>query len=144
MKNFIFALLLVLIHAISTEAAVVHLKSGGQVKAIKVWREKGMVVVLLNHESITSFSTNEINLRKTFPHRKKAAKPAAPSTTSAPARPANDVAAKPVVNPPPDKAGKKISLPKISTKLPEREPPKVGEGGAIRKQKKEMEQRLNE
>ncbi len=143
MKHFIFALLLVLVYSVSTEAAVVYLNKGGQIKANKVWREKGMVVVLINHESITSFSAKEINLRKTFPHRRKAVKPKVSSTVPTPLKSAGEAVTNNAA-PTTEKGGKKINLPRLSIRLPEREPPKAGEGGAIRKQKKEMEERLNE
>ena len=142
MKKLFSALALLLAWAVSAQAATVYLKDGSTIKAKRVWREKGKVVVLVNHESIASFAFSEINLKKTFPHRKKRVKRivTAPTvSTAAPAAPAPGTA--PVAQP--TKADKKISLPSLP-KLPEREIPKGAEEGAIRKQKREMAERLKE
>jgi len=141
MKIFFYAMVLVLVWAISAPAAVVYLKDGGQIRAQKVWREKGQVVVLVNHTSIASFALSEINLKKTFPLRKKKQKPVAetvviPATAGA-ATQENSAAA-------PKKNGKKMTLPRFSVKLPEREIPKGEEEGTLRKQKREMEERMKD
>jgi hypothetical protein len=142
MKKLFCILALLLVWAVSAQAATVYLKDGSTIKAKRVWREKGSVVVLVNRDSITSFTPGEVNLKKTFPPRKKRIKrivTASPASTTAPAAPVPGAA--PVAQP--AKADKKFSLPSLP-KLPEREIPKGAEEGAIRKQKREMEERLKE
>lgn len=146
MKKLGLALVLVVCWVATASAARVYLKDGSWINAKRVWREKGKVVVLVNRDSITSFSTSEVQLKKTFPPRKKRIQPVKPvaAPAAAPA-PASAPAAAPTkaVTPPP-KEGKQLTMPSPRMKLPEREPPKGGEEGTIRKQKKEMEKRLNE
>lgn len=142
MKKLGLALVLVVCWVATASAARVYLKDGSWINAQKVWREKGKVVVLINKESITTFTNAEVNLRKTFPPRKKRVKPPAAAVSGAPAAPIGTPVAQPSTQP--QKDGKKLGLPALSTKLPEREPPKAAEEGTIRKQKREMEQRLNE
>jgi len=145
MKTLFSVVVLVLFWAVSSPAAVVYLKDGGQIKAKRVWRENGKVVVLVNHESITSFASSEVNLKKTFPPRKKRVRPqkATQSPAAAPGVPATGATA---VQAPeqPAKGGKKITLPSLPNKLPERQIPAASEEGALRKQKREMEERLKE
>jgi len=69
-KKIFYAVALVLVWSVAAQAAVVYLKGGGQIKAQKVWRKKGAVVVLVNRDSITTFANSELNLKKTFPPRK--------------------------------------------------------------------------
>lgn len=140
MKRIFYAVALVLIWSLSAQATMIYLKAGGQIKAKKAWREKGKVVVLINRDSITTFDNSELNLKKTFPHHKKrhkqmkatvktpAAVPNASVTSAAPA------VAQPARN------DKKSLLPG----LPERKIPQGSEEGVLRKQKREMEQKLNE
>lgn len=136
MRKLFCAVVLLLVWSVAAQAATVYLKDGGQIKAKRVWREKGKVVVLVNRDSITSFAFSEINLKKTFPPHKKRLKRIAVTpavSTAAPAAPAAQ----------PAKVDKKISLPSLP-KLPEREIPKASEEGTIRKQKREMEERMKE
>ncbi|QOX77926.1 hypothetical protein FY034_02870 [Trichlorobacter lovleyi] len=145
MKTLFSVVVLVLLWAVSSPAAVVYLKDGGQIKAKRVWRENGKVVVLVNHESITSFASSEVNLKKTFPPRKKRVRPqkATQSPAAAPGSPATGTTA---VQAPeqPAKGGKKITLPSLPNKLPERQIPTASEEGTLRKQKREMDERLKE
>lgn len=143
MKKLFCAVALLLVWAVSAQAATVYLKDGGTIKAKRVWREKGKVVVLVNRDSITSFAYGEVNLKNTFPPRKKrvrrivtttAAPVAAPGVTVPTAAPAA----------PKVKGDKKISLPSLSNKLPERSIPQASEEGTIRKQKREMEERMKD
>ncbi len=131
MKKLGLALVLVVLWAVSASAAWVYLKDGSWINARKVWREKGKVVVLVNRDSITAFANSEVNLKKTFPHRKKRFKPVASAGVA------------PAVARPSHKDGA-IAPPDMSTRLPEREPPKADDEGVIRRQQREMEQRLNE
>lgn len=81
-------------------ARTVYLADGGIIKAQKVWQEEGRVYVLLNRDSLITFSPEEINLKKTFTKKrpsaatKAVAKSVAAPKTTAPAAPA--VAGKPV------------------------------------------------
>ncbi|MDO9081587.1 MAG: DUF5684 domain-containing protein, partial [Desulfuromonadales bacterium] len=47
---------------------------GGKIEAQKVWQEDGRVYVLLNRDSLITFSPQEINLQKTFAKKKQVAK----------------------------------------------------------------------
>ena len=145
MKKLFCAIALLLVWAVSAQASTVYLKDGGRIKAKRVWREKGKVVVLLNRDSITSFAPGEVNLKKTFPPRKKRVKrmvatPAAPITSSGVAAPGGA----PSPGTPTTKGDKKISLPSLPNKLPERSIPQASEEGTIRKQKREMEERMKD
>ncbi len=145
MKKLGLALVLVVCWAATASAARVYLKDGSWINAKKVWREKGKVVVLVNRDSITSFSNDELNLKKTFPPRKKRIKKMRPVAAAAVAPVPAAAPAATQTAPPPPKADKKLPVPNLSLKLPEREPPKLGgEEGTIRKQKQEREKRLNE
>lgn len=138
-----FILVLLLGWAISASAATLFLKDGGTIKAKRIWREKGKVVVLVTRESITSFAASEVNLKKTFPphHRKKkravakaaegTAQPVVPVTSPAEPAKAPKAAKKPV-----------FSVPDVPK--PELTIPHGSQEGAIRKQKREMEERLND
>ena len=144
MKKICLTLLLLICWTATASAARLYLKDGSWINAKKVWREKGKVMVLVNRDSITSYSSSEVNLKKTFPARKKKVKPVDAAASAAPQTEAA-VAGSPAPAAQQQKDGKKISLPNLPSKLPEREPPKLGgEEGTIRKQKKEMEQKLNE
>lgn len=144
MKKLGLALVLVVCWAATAAAARVYLKDGSWINAKKVWREKGTVVVLVNRDSLTSFSNAEVNLKKTFPPRRKRIKSAAAVSQPPAVTPAAGAAtAQPAVQS--HQQGKKLTMPSLPSRLPEREPPRLGgEEGTIRKQKKEMEQRLNE
>lgn len=52
----------------------VYLADGGKIEAQKVWQEDGRVYVLLNRDSLITFSPQEINLQKTFAKKKQVAK----------------------------------------------------------------------
>jgi len=145
MKKLFCAMALLLVWAVSAQAATVYLKDGGTIKAKRVWREKGKIVVLVNRDSITSFTAGEVNLKKTFPPRKKRVKRVAATPAVSPTAPAASVTgAAPSVQPAKAKSDKKISLPSLPNKLPERSIPQGSEEGAIRKQKREMEERMKD
>ncbi len=135
-----FILMLVLGWTISAAAATLYLRDGGTIKAKRIWRENGKVVVLVTRESITSFAASEVNLKKTFPprHKKKKAEVAnAAGKATQPGTPA----ASPTE---PSKTPKKPAASAPATAGVEREIPHGSEEGAIRKQKRELEDRLNE
>lgn len=144
MKRLIYAVAVVLGWTVSSQAAVVYLKDGGTIKARKVWREKGTVVVLLNRDSITSFAAGEINLKKTFPPARKQVKPVPSPSVPAQSSPAEKAQGEPAGPTKTAKEDKKRSLSDLSVKLPEREIPKRAEEGTLRKQKREMAERMNE
>lgn len=72
-------LALVLNAALSTAvlARSVYLTDGGIIAAQKVWQEEGRVYVLLNRDSLITFSPEEINLKKTFAKKRAHAAPQA-------------------------------------------------------------------
>lgn len=140
MRSGIYALMLVLLWTVSVQAATLYLKDGGRVKAKRIWREKGKVVVLVTRESITSFAPSEVNLKKTFPPRKKRIKPVAATTAAVPA----PTSATPVQGATPTAGGGGIVPPSLSKTLPERAIPQGTEEGALRKQKRELDERLKE
>ena len=53
-------------------ARSVYLADGGVIKAQKVWQEEGRIYLLLNRDSLITFSPEEINMQKTFAKKKKA------------------------------------------------------------------------
>lgn len=131
MKKLGLALLLVAFGAASAPAARVYLKDGSWVNARKVWREKGKVVVLVNRDSITAFTSREVNLKKTFPHtRKRRVRPVA-TAAIAPASVQSS------------QMSEKSPQPAVSKGFAEQKP-SAGDGGLLRRQQREMEQRLNE
>ena len=147
MKIVFCTLALVMVWVSSAPAAMLYLKDGGRIKAWKVWREKGTVVALLNRDSIARFAVAEVNLKKTFPPRKKRIAPVAAPAPAPATQSATVAGEKGEVAAAPAKESKKRtlpSLPALSGKLPERELPKGSEEGTLRKQKREMQERLND
>lgn len=135
-----FILVLLLGWAISASAATLFLKDGGTIKAKRIWREKGKVVVLVTRESITSFAASEVNLKKTFPPRHKKKKTGVTKAAGGAAQPVAP-ATSPAESP---KAAKKPMFSVPDVPKPELTIPHGSQEGAIRKQKREMEERLNE
>lgn len=140
--------LLVLVLAICTVATpalaarMVYLKDGGVIRAKSVWRTGGMVHVLVNRDTLTEFSPAEIDMKRTFaPKRQKIRKPAAAvqKTESAGAEAA--AAEKRAENRPESSLP---SRPTLTEKNPEDLVPSSGAGGTIRKQKKDMAEKLGE
>ncbi len=155
MKRTLCAVLITAFMATPAFAAKVYLKEGGVIEARKVWRSGGKVHVWAQKDSMTSFDAAEIDLKKTFPKKHRAAKkPVAAVATPQPTAPAPAGAAasqKPAEKKPADKkpAEKKpgIALPAIP-KLPEKSPdslaPSSGGGGAIKQHKKEMTEKADQ
>jgi hypothetical protein len=125
-------------------AAKVYLKDGSVINAKSAWHSQGKVQVLVNRDTLVTFLPAEVDQKRTFPwyHRAVHKHPHAAVPQKGAAAP--DAAAVPRKT-----AGKGILLPRLPslpTKLPEMSPPSL-EGkkeGAIRKQKREMQERLNE
>lgn len=148
MKSLTFAVIILLAGVLPALSATVYLKDGSSLKARQVWREKGRVVVLVNSQSITSFSPEEVNLKKTFPPAKKRAKPVKKVVSGNVSEPVVKGVEAEVSKPEPEqkKTGRGFKLPSLSIpdKLPEREIPKGADEGVLRKQKRELNERLNE
>jgi hypothetical protein len=145
MKRILCAVLLAVTLATPAFAAKLYLKDGGVIQAKRVWREGGKVHVLATRHTLTTFEKSEVDLKRTFPQRRRAAKKAGaviPQAQTAAAAP-NGAAAtqKPVDR----KAGIALpSLPKLPEKSPESLVPSSGAGGTIKQQKKEMAEKLAE
>ena len=145
MMRMIITALVLLGLATPSLAAKVYLKDGGVIDAKSVWRSPGKVHVLINRDTLTEYSPSEIDMTRTFPKRHRAVRrhPHA-------AIPCKGAAVAPTRTSTPQKSsGTGFSLPKLPslpTKLPEMSPPSLDgkEEGAIRKQKREMQERLNE
>jgi hypothetical protein len=125
-------------------AKVVYLKDGSVISAKSAWRSQGKVQVLINRDTLATFLPSEIDMKRTFPRRFPATSrhPHAATPQKAEVAPAGTTAPQKV-------SGKVISLPSLPSlpaKLPKMAPPSPGgkDEGAIRKQKKEMQERLNE
>lgn len=160
MRRILWAVAMSAALAAPASAARLYLKDGGEIEAQRVWRADDRVHVLVNRDTLTSFEPGEVNLKKTFPPRRRparatphrarakgavlprktaASRPAAHSVTGGENASAEAAEKKP---------GRKLpSLPKLP-KLPEKSPeslvPSSGSGGTIKQRKKEMSERLAE
>lgn len=142
MKKFLLAL-----SAIGTLATpalatqTVYLKDGGTISAKSAWQTKGKVHVLVNRDTLTEFSTAEIDLKRTFARKKRV-----PRKHAALAGPSQAAAGGAVLPQKPTVSKPELQLPSLP-KLPEKNlqnlAPK-GEEGTIRKHKKEMSERIGE
>ena len=112
----LLALLLNTVLATVVLARPVYLADGGIIEAQKVWQEEGRVYVLLNRDSLITFSPEEINLKKTFTKKRQQVKPqpgkksvpatvAAKAPVAAPAAASASPAAAPAKATPPSTAG---------------------------------------
>jgi len=143
MKSILIAVLISVALATPSFAAKLYLKDGGIIPALRIWRANGKVHVLVTRHTQTSFEPYEIDLKRTFARRHKAARKSAhirrQTATVAPNK--ATAAQKPVRN----KTG--VSLPD-QPKRPERKPgslvPSSGSDGTIRQHKKEMAERAAE
>ena len=153
MKRILCAALMAAVLATPAFAAKLYLKDGGIIQAKRVWREGGKVYVLATRHTLTSFEKSEVDLKRTFPQKRRVAKktcavepqtqkkaePQAQTKAAAP----NGAAAtqKPVER----KSGISLPhLPKLPDKSPESLLPSSGTGGVIRQQKKEMNEKLGD
>ena len=125
-------------------ARSVYLKEGGTISAKSVWRTKGTVHVLVNRDTLTEFPTAEIDMKRTFARKHRAARKQTPDSgvsRRAESAPVGAVMNQKDVS---AKAGMQFpALPKLTEKNPESLVPK-NEEGAIRKHKKEMAERVGE
>lgn len=145
MKRILCAAIMVVFLAAPAFAAKLYLKEGGVIQAKRVWREGGKVYVLATRDTMTSFEPCEVDLKRTFVKKPRAAKTVAAVTPQAQTKPAAPNGAAEAQKPADKKAG--VTLPKLP-KLPEKSPeslvPSSGTGGTIRQQKKEMAEKLGE
>lgn len=74
MKPILFAVMMALALATPVFAAKLYLKDGGVIQAIRVWRSDGKVHVLATRHTETSFEPCEVDMKRTFARRHKAAK----------------------------------------------------------------------
>lgn len=127
----------------ASAARQVYLKDGGIIQARSVWHSQGRVHVLVNRDTLAEFNPNEIDMKRTFPKRKrpKVKKPAAAVgfQTATPASADAAVQQKPGDN------KLSVSLPSLPS-LPQTSPPSLGgkDEGSIRKHKKEMAEKIGE
>lgn len=80
----LLTLLLNAVLATGVLARSVYLADGGIIQAQKVWKEEGRIYVLLNRDSLITFSPEEVNLKKTFAKKRHPAAPQ-PGKKSVPA-----------------------------------------------------------
>jgi len=145
MKHLLAATLLMCVLVTPAIAANVYLKDGGTIKAKSVWRSKGMVMVLVNRDTLAEFHPTEIDMRRTFAKRRRPVRPQ-PATTAT-AQPAPSGAPAAAGAPASGKAGITLpKLPSLPTALPEKSPPSSGsqDGGTIRKHKRDMAEKAGE
>ena len=144
MKHLFAAILLTSVLATPVAAANVYLKDGGMIKAKSVWRSKGMIMVLVNRDTLAEFHPSEINMRRTFAKRRHPVRPR-PDAPAA-VQPQAGAQGSPDT---PTGARKGMTLPKLpslTTALPEKSPSSTGnrDEGSIRKHKREMSEKAGE
>jgi hypothetical protein len=122
-------------------ARQVYLKDGGVIRAKSVWRSHGKVQVLVNRDILAEFWPAELDMKRTFPKRHPVSrKKTAAGLQAATASNGQVAVQKPEVK----KSG--MSLPALPER-PEAKPENLmpaSKEGAIRKQKREMQERVNE
>lgn len=145
MKSYLLLVLAICVSATPVMASrTVYLKEGGTISAKSVWRTKDRIHVLVNRDTLTEFPASEIDLKRTFVRKHRAARKQAPAPGASKEATVSQVGA--VVS---QKAGNtktKLQLP-VMPKLTERNPESLvpkGEEGTIRKHKKEMTERIGE
>jgi len=145
MKRILCAVLMAATMATPAVAAKLYLKDGGVIQAKRVWRSGGKVHVLATRHTETSFERSEVDMKRTFPRKRRVAKKVCAPMPQAKTAVAVPHEAGPVQAPVEKKSG--VSLPRLP-KLPERSPeslmPSTGAGGTIRQQKKDMSEKLGE
>lgn len=145
MKRFLCAALMSVVVATPAFAAKVYLKDGGVIQAKRVWCEGGRVHVLATRHTMTSFERSEVNLKRTFPQKRRAARKTAAAVPKAQTAAAAPNGAAATQKPAGRKAGIALpNLPKLPEKSPESLVPSSGAGGTIRQHKKEMAEKAGE
>jgi len=145
MRRILSVALVALFLATPAFAAKLYLKGGGVIQAQRVWRSGDRVYVLATRDTMTSFEKSEVNMKRTFPKKTRPVKkiealePQAQKKTAAP----NGAAE--IEKPVEKKTGLTLpSLPKLPERTPESLVPSSGAGGTIKKQKKDMAEKLAE
>lgn len=137
----VIALLLSALAVPAAADGLVYLKDGGVIQAASIWRSKGRVQVLVNRESLVEFNPDELYMKRTFPghHRTARRKPAVKTLKTETAAPGEAAVTR-------NAKEKKGFLQQKLPSLPERSPssPAGKEEGTLKKQKREMTERLNE
>jgi hypothetical protein len=145
MKRILCAALMAVIMATPAFAAKLYLKDGGVIEAKRVWRSDGRVYVLATRHTMTSFDKSEVDLKRTFVKRHRAAKRIAAVTPQAETATAAPNGAAAIQKPVEKKAGISLpNLPKLPEKTPESLVPSTGSAGSIKQHKKEMADRVGE
>jgi len=143
MKRILCAALLAVVLTTPSFAAEVYLKEGGVIQAKRAWRSGGKVHVLATRHTLTTFEKSEVDLKRTFPKRHRTAKKISavePHKVSAAPNGAAEVK-----KPAEEKTGISLpAMPKPPEKTPDSLVPSSGAGGTIRKQNKEMMEKINE
>jgi len=145
MKRILCAVLLGAVMATPAVAAKLYLKEGGVIQAKRVWRSGGKVYVLATPYTETSFERSEVDMKRTFPKKRRVAKKVrvVPPQAQSPAAAPSEAAA--VKAPVENKSRVSLpSLPNLPEKSPESLVPSTGAGGTIRQQKKELSEKLGE
>jgi len=152
MKIILCAILMATVLGTPAFAAKVYLKEGGFIQAKKVWREGDKVHVLVNRDILTTFEAYEVNMKRTFVKKPRHVKKVAAEVPQNAVLPQNKEAApsenSAILKPEEKKKGITLptlpSVPKLSEKSPESLVPSSGGGGTIKKNKKEMSEKLGE
>jgi len=145
MKRILCAVLMAATMVTPAVAAKLYLKDGGVIQAKRVWRSGGKVHVLATRDTETSFEKSEVNMKRTFPRKRRVAKKICVPTSQAKTAVAVPHEAAAVQTPVEKKSGVSLpSLPKLPEKSPESLLPSTGAGGTIRQQKKDMSEKLGE
>lgn len=148
MKQFILlSLALTFLATPALAARLVYLKGGGIIRAKSAWRSPGKVHVLVNRDTLAEFNTAEIDMKKTFAGRHRTASKTAGKTAPAASKQTGSTGGATAAD-----AGQNVSkpkaslpgLPSLSEKNPESLLPSSGAGGAIRKQKKDLAEKIGE
>jgi hypothetical protein len=145
MKRILCAALVAVVLATPAFAAKLFLKEGGVIQAKRVWRSGSRVYVLATRDTMTSFETSEVDLKRTFVKRHRVSRrvgavtPQAQTAAAAPNGAATNLKAvdrKSAVSLP--------RLPKAPAKSPDSLIPSGGAGGTIKQHKKEMAEKIEE
>jgi hypothetical protein len=145
MKRILYAALMAVFLATPAFAAKLYLKEGGVIQAKRVWREGGKVYVLATRDTMTSFEPCEVDLKRTFVKKPRAAKTVAAVAPQAQAKAAAPIGAVEARKPADKKVGVTLpNLPKLPERTPESLVPSSGTGGTIKQQKKNMAEKLGE
>ena len=111
MKRILCAVLMAVFLATPAFAAKLYLKEGGVIQAKRVWREGGKVYVLATRDTMTSFEPCEVDLKRTFVKKPRAAKTVAAVTPQAQTKAAAPNGAAEAQKPADKKAGVYASQP---------------------------------